>query len=265
MRERIRIENLKESNMDDLINVCSSKRLDDPAHQQGISLKRQWLQEMLAKYGTCAKIAYYNEKPVAQILYHPEEADRARPFRRKDVLVLDCIYNPTAEAQKRGIGTRLLKSTIQDAKQRKTCLGNKPCKFIIARAFNTGEFLPMPDFYKKNGFLPTTDENQLHLPIEGEYEPISPLGEYEPLPEDRNRATVLYGPTCQYSFQFAKRMETAIREVAPSIRVELINEWEKPEESKKRKNCGLVVNAKPIHTFFMETEKFKQEIRQAMS
>lgn len=63
----------------------------------------------------------------------------------------------------------------------------------------------------------------------------------------------------------AKPLRSAIREVAPSIRIELINEWEKPEESIKRKNCGLVVNAKPIHTFFMETEKFKQEIRQAMS
>jgi hypothetical protein len=53
--------------------------------------------------------------------------------------------------------------------------------------------------------------------------------------------------------------------VAPTINVELINEWEKPEESTKRKNSWLTVNGKPIHTFFMETEKFKQEMEQAMS
>jgi hypothetical protein len=51
----------------------------------------------------------------------------------------------------------------------------------------------------------------------------------------------------------------------PNVKIELINEWEKPEEAIKRKNSWLTANAKPIHTFFMETEKFKQEIRQAMN
>jgi hypothetical protein len=53
--------------------------------------------------------------------------------------------------------------------------------------------------------------------------------------------------------------------VAPKIKIELINEWEKPEESIKRKNWWLIVNAKPIHTFFMDTDKFKEEIKQALS
>ena len=45
----------------------------------------------------------------------------------------------------------------------------------------------------------------------------------------------------------------------------MINEWEKPEETIKRKNWWLIVNAKPRQTFFMETEKFKEEIRQAVN
>lgn len=65
MQERIKIENLQDANIEDLIDVCSAKRLSDPIHQQGISLKRLWLREMLEKYGSCAKIAYFNEKPVA--------------------------------------------------------------------------------------------------------------------------------------------------------------------------------------------------------
>jgi len=44
----------------------------------------------------------------------------------------------------------------------------------------------------------------------------------------------------------------------------MINEWEKPEESRKRKNWWLIVNAKPIQTFFMKTTKFKEEIKQAV-
>jgi len=265
MQEKIRIENLEKSNMEDLIYVCSSKRFSDPIHQHGINLKKQWLHEMLDKYGSCAKIAYFNDKPVAQILYYPEEADVTKAFKRENVLVINCIYNPTTEAQKRGIGTKLLQSIIQDAKQRRTCLGEKPCKFILAKAFNTGEFLPMPEFYKRNGFIPTSEGTMLYLSLEGSYEPAKPVGEYEPLSEDKNRAIIFYGSTCQFGYPFAKKIEEIVKEVAPHIKIEIINEWEKPEESIKRKNWWLIVNAKPIYTFFMETEKFKEEIKRAIS
>ena len=265
MQEKVRIENLQESNIDDLIYVCSSKRLSDPIHQHGVKQKRRWLSEMLGKYGSYAKIAYYNDKPVAQILYYPEKADVTKAFKRVNVLVVNCIYNPTVEAQKLGIGTKLLQSVIQDAKQRKTCLGNRPCKFILAKAFNTGEPLPMPEFYKKNGFLSTPEGNLLYLPIEGDYESAPPVGDYEPLHEDKNKALIFHGPICQFSYQFAKRIEEIIREVAPNIKIETINEWEKPEESMKRKNWWLIVNAKPIQTFFMNTAKFREEIKQVVS
>ena len=263
MQGKTRIENLQESNIEDLVYVCSSKRLTDQVHQQGVKLKKQWLLEMQEKYGPCGKIAYYNKQPAAQILYYPEEADPIKAFKRENVLIINCTYNPTSEAQKLGVGTGLLQSVIKDAKQRKTCLGTRQCKFILAKAFNTGESLPLPEFYKKNGFLPTPEGNLLHLPIEGSYEPVTPVGEYEPLPEDKNKAVIFYGPICQFSYQFAKRIEGIIKEVAPSIKAEMINEWEKPKESLRRRNWWLVVNAKPIQTFFMQTEKFKQEVQQA--
>lgn len=263
MQEKIRVENLQESNIEDLIYVCSSKLLTDPIHQQGINLKRKWLREMLEKYGSCAKIAYYNERPAAQILFYPEEADVTKAFRREGVLVIDCTYNPTSEAQKVGLATELLRSVIRDARQRMSCLGDKPCKFILARAFNTGALLPLSEFYSKNGFLLSEERNLLYFPLDGGYEPASPVGEYEPLPEDKNKAVIFYGPMCPFSYAFAKRAEAMIKEVAPDIKIEMINDWEKPGESIKRKNWWLIVNAKPIHTFFMETE-FKAEIKQAV-
>lgn len=261
----VKIENLQESNIDDLIYVCSSKRLGDPIHEEGVTLKKRWLREMLAKHGSCAKIAYHNGKPAAQILYYPEEADVTKPHRRENVLVINCIYNPTPEAQKLGIGTKLLKSVIQDAKDRSTCLGKKPCKFILAKAFNTGEFLSMPEFYRKNGFLPAPEGGRMYLPIEGSYESITSIGEYEPLDEDKNKAVIFYTPVCQFGYPFAVKIKGLVEEAAPNIKIEMINEWGKPEEAIKRKNWWLIVNAKPIKTFFMEKEKFQKEIRQAAS
>lgn len=261
----IKIENLQESNIDDLIHVCSSKKLDDPIHKEGVSLKRRWLHKMLTQYGSCAKIAYHNGKPAAQTLYYPEEADVTKPHRRENVLMINCIYNPTPETQKLGIGTKLLKSVIQDAKNRRTCLGKKPCKFILAKAFNTGEYLSMSEFYKKNGFLPTPEGDAMYLPIEGRYEQITAIEEYEPLTEDKDKAIIFYTPVCQFGYPFAVKIKGLIEEVAPNIKIEIINTWERPEEAIKRKNWWLIVNAKPIKTFFMEKEKFQQEIRQAAS
>jgi hypothetical protein len=258
----IRIENLHDSNLEDVIYVCSSKRLGDPLHQQGIKFKRLWLKEMLNKCGACAKIAYHNEKPAAQILYHPETADKTKAHRREGVLILNCIYNPTLEAQKLGIATRLLQEVIQDVKQKKSCLGDKPCKFILAKAFNTGEFLPMPKFYKRKGFIPTPEGNAFYLPIEGKYETI-PETAYTPLEKDKGKAIIFYNQKCQFSYPFAKRIEKTVKETLPHIKIELINEWEKPGKSIRRGNWWLIVNAKPIQTFFMETEKFKAEIREA--
>ncbi len=263
---KIEIKNLDESNIEDLVFVCSSKKIEDPIHQQGISLKKQWLREMLEKYGPCAKIGYYNGKPAAQILYLPEKAEKTKASRREDVLVINCTYNPTPEAQRLGIGKALLDSVIEDAKRGKTCLGNKSCRFILAKAFNTGELLPLPDFYKKHGFVPTpkNEGNLLYLPLEGNYEPAPPLVEYQPLKEDEGRAIIFYSPVCQFSYQFAKTIESMIREVAPNMQMKAINEWKYPQESMKRNNWWLTVNAKPIKTFFMEERKFKEEVKKAV-
>jgi GNAT superfamily N-acetyltransferase len=268
MREalgKVKIASLDESNVDDLIFVCSSKRLNDLVHQKGIELKKRWLKEMLDDYGSCAKIAYHDGEPVAQILYFPEEAERTKTGRRKNVLVINCVYNPSLGAQRLGIGRMLLESVVEEAKQKKTCLGNKPCKFILAKAFNTGELLSLPEFYKKHGFIqtPRDEGNLVYLPIEGSYEPTEPVDKYESLEEDRDKAVVFYGPVCQFGYPFAKTIESLVKEAAPKMKVELIDEWEHPQEAIKRRNQWLVVNAKPIHTFFMDKERFMDEVKRA--
>ncbi len=263
-QSRIRIENLNEANIDDLISVCCSKRLQDPIHAEGVKLKKRWLLGMLRKFGSVAKIAYLDDKPVAQILYYPEESNHASFNRRKGALSILCVYNPTSGAQKLGLGTRLLQSVVQDAKQEKSCLGNEACAFIVTRAFSTGEFLSLSEFYKKNGFLEAEKDGLMYMPIKGTYKRSKSVSDYEPLEQDRNKAFVFCSPRCQFSYQFAVRISEIIKEVAPNLTIDLINEEESPEEFLKRKGCALVVNATPIRTFFMETEKFKEEIRQAL-
>jgi hypothetical protein len=264
LQNKIKIKDLERENIEDLLYVCSSKRLNDLVHRKGMDLKRSWLHKMLDRYGSVVKIAYYGNKPVAQILYYPETADPTKTAGRDDVLTLACVYNPTSAAQKLGIGTKLLKSVIDDAKLGRTCLGNRRCRFIVAKAFNTGELLSLSEFFKKNKFLQAPEEGVMYLPIEGEYASALPVGEYEPLQEDLDRAIVFYSPICQFSYQFATKTVELIKEVAPAIPVELINQWERPEESIKRKNSDPIVNARHIKTFFMDTERFKEEVKRVI-
>lgn len=264
MPERLRIENLCESNLDDLVSVCSSKKLDDPVHQHGMRIKKKWLTEMLKNYGSIAKIAYLDGKPVAQILYYPESADPTSPCKRKNVLVVMCTYNPTPEARGMGIGTRLLQDLIEDAKKRRTCLGTVSCRFMLAKTFNTHEALPLSDFYSKNWFHKIRETDQLmFLPIEGTYALDETIDESKPLKEDRGKAIITYSPTCQFSFGFAKIIESSVRKVAPHLCILLINDWEQPQEAAKQGNWWLTVNGRRIQTFFMETAKFEEEVRLA--
>lgn len=263
-RNRIRIEDLSESNINDLIQICSSRHLSDAVHVEGVKIKKRWLLEMLRKLGPVAKIAYLDDKPVAQVLYCPEDSKPASLNKRKGVLDILCLYNPTPAAQKLGVGTKLLQSVIKDAKQGKTCLGKEKCAFILAKAFNTGELFPLSEFYRKNGFLKTESDDSLYFPIKGNYERSKPVAEYEPLLDDKNRAIVFFSPQCQFSYQFAVQVSKIIRDVAPTITIVLMNEDENPEEFLKRKGHALVVNATSIRAFFMETEKFREEIRQAL-
>jgi GNAT superfamily N-acetyltransferase len=266
MSPDIKIENLDENNIEKLLFVCSSHRLEDPVHREGMRLKKDWLLEMLKNWGSVAKIAYYRGMPKGQILYFPEEADKTRVIKRRNVVWINCVYNPFPEAQRLGIGRKLVESLITDCKKGEICgLGN--VKFLLAKAFNTGEALSLPEFYRKMGFIqPPGKEpsNALYLSISGEYEKGPKQEKYEPLPEDKNKAIIFYSPICQFSYPFAVRMRELIQEVAPNLPIKMINEWKNPEEVIKRKSHGLIVNATPIYTFFMAEEQFKNEVKQAL-
>jgi hypothetical protein len=73
----LRVEDISEDNLDDVFMICSYDRafapMDDPVLKKGREFKRQWLLEMLEQHGPCTKIAYLDERPVAQILYYPEK------------------------------------------------------------------------------------------------------------------------------------------------------------------------------------------------
>jgi hypothetical protein len=235
--------------------------LDDPIQRQGIYIKRQWLLEFLKKYGSCTKIAYLNDKPVAQVLFYPEESIPSVKDPRKDALILHCIYNPFDEARGRGVASALIRSLVNDCKMGHTCFKGKPCTFICTRPFDTHEDRSLSKFYTSKGFKHAN--NEMFLEISSSYKPRK-TAEVPSLNEDKGRAIVFYNPVCEWSFPFALRIKDLLSEVSPSLPVHIIDEWRSPEESSKRGNEQLIINAKPIRSFFTQREKFIREVKKAL-
>lgn len=260
------IKDADRGKLDNIIYVCSSKKLDDPLHRQGIALKKTWLDEMINQYGSVAKLAYYQGKPVAQITFLPEEADPTKPNSRENVVDIKCIYNSVQQARNLGIGAKLLDSLIRDSKEGRVCNLRAPCRFLVTEPFNTGEGLSLSEFFARNGFKEALgDPREMFLPVTSSYEPPCPLRSRPPLSKDRGKAIVFYNPTCEFSFPFANSTTRKILEIAPSLSAELINEWEYPEESTRRNHAKVIVNSRTIKSFFTDSEKFREEVEAALT
>lgn len=257
----VEIADLNIENVDDVFRICSHSKLSDPIQKKGITLKRIWLLNTIEKKGSPTKIAYINGKPVAQILFYPEEA---MPFicnPRKGVIVIHCIYNPFSTARGKGVGSLLLRNLIEDCRSGLRILEGRKCAFIVAKPFETGESVSLDLFYSKLGFKRNHEE--LFLEISEEYKPRIE-SEYKPLPEDKGRAVIFYNPLCEYSYPFSLKIRSFLKEIAPTLKIELIDEWMRPWESKKRGNHWLIVNAVPIRSFWTQKDEFRREVEKAL-
>jgi hypothetical protein len=257
----ITVRDVTEANIEDVFRVCSHSKLDDPLQREGIEIRRHWIRGMLRTYGSCIKIAYLGAKPVAHIMFYPEEAVKYLPAPRKGVVLLRCVYNPFEEARGKGASTALVKNLIEECKGDPQYLKGIPCSFIASEPFNTGEGTPMEKFYASNGFTRKGDE--MIIEVKGVYTPPeSP--EWNPAHANKDAATVIYNPTCEWSYASAIRVREAIHGLFPDLPVYLIDQWQKPEVSLSLANKWLIVKGTPIISGFRDREAFDREVRQAV-
>jgi len=264
--DRIRVVDVDTSNIDDLVFVCSFKKLRDPIHKMGIDLKTEWVREMLQKYGACAKIAYLDEIPRGQILHYAEELDPLVTKPRERAIQVQCIFTSRPEARRKGVAKALLNHLLRDLKRPMAYFHNQPCSFVFTNAFDTGEVFSQRRFFEHMGFKrAVNDSDILYYPIAGTHTPEQIAEPREAISEDKGRAVLSYSPTCQFSFEFAKQAEAIIRAVDPELPVHRINEWERPSEAIRRKRDKILVNGVPIRSFFSGEDKFKDDIRRALA
>lgn len=255
------VRDINEDNIFDVFRICSNKKLEDRTQLKGIQMKSKWLRKMMQDYGACTKIAYVDNAPIAQILFYPEEAVPYVYHKREGVIILHCAYNPFSNFQRKGITTTLVESLVNDSRMGMEILDGRPCEYIVARPFMTGEGISLERLYTSLGFL--DGFNEMYREVFGTYEPQE-IARYTPLYEDRDRAVLLYEPICEWNYFFMEQTRSVIEDIAPNLQVDIYNSWEHPDQSMRRGNQWLVVNRKPIKHHITDIEAFKIEVKEAL-
>ncbi len=127
----LKIKDITPLNLDEIPSPCISclywkdtslieKVTEDSARKV---LKKEWLQDLLQKYGFVGKILYLEAKPIGCAFYGPFKAFpsiksygsiKASP---KEAF-LACLYITSEEYRGRGFGRALLKSVLEDLRKR---------------------------------------------------------------------------------------------------------------------------------------------------
>ena len=268
----LRVEDISKKNLDDVFKICSWDRAfapkDDPVLERGREIRRRWLLDMLEQHGPCAKIAYLDGRPVAQIAFYPEEAIPYIDDPRKDVVYLQCIYNPFPEAQRRGVGAALMKDLVDECRSGLSSLGGRSCSFLVTKPSSHEGDLPLSEFYEKYGLRQGSQE--MFLEIGGKYVERE-TREYRSLAEDRGRIIVLYNPTCEGGPYLAIKVEELGHEIDPDLPVETFNIWERPKAFMRRPlnrvtSGRVIANAILIErsSFWVDQNAFRQELEKAL-
>ena len=271
----LRIEDISEENIEDIFKICarafkicSQNRSDCFLHKNGIGVKRRWLIDMLDQQGPCAKIAYLDGKPVAQIQFCPEETIPYTNNPRKGVVNIICTYNPFPEARRKGAATALVKALVDECDSGLDCMGGKPCRFVVTLPFPQERRLSLTEFYKKNGFR--QGQQEMFLEIEGKYL-ARKIPEPHPLPRDLDRTIILYNPACEWGYFYAFKVEEIVKRLDPDHPVKIYNMWERPEEYIKRSLHTVTAGRSIVKgqfisrgIFWTDREAFCREVEKAL-
>lgn len=260
-KEKLTIKDVNLENVDHLINLCiSPDKKDDPLFIKGANVKKKWATQIMKRYGSVAKLAYLDSKPVGLIQYQPNPEER--------VVEIACVFVPEKENLRKGIGESLLGALMEEMKKPQPALKNDVPLAFVTWAFEVPGRYSQHEFFQKMGFKRVKEDDPflLYYPIKKGYVYRHKGEKFIPQKEDRGKAMIFYDPSCPFSIYFSEKIKESVREVAPDAHIRMINRFEESEEVKKRGQVpACAVNGKPIKAFFADKENFQKEVKRALS
>jgi GNAT superfamily N-acetyltransferase len=271
----LQVKYVSEQNRGDLCEICShafkissQNKVDFLLHNKGMEVKQRWLIDRLEQQGSCAKIAYIDNNPVAQIQFCPEEMIPYINKPRKNVVSIICIYSPIPEAQRKGAASALVKSLVDECYSGLDSLNGKPCSLLVTLPFPRLEIQLLTEFYEKCGFK--QGRGEMFINITGEYK-AKETNTFHPLPRDHDRTIILYNAACEWGYYYAYKVEEIIQRIDPDHIIEKYNIWEQPESYKtrfvQRVTAGQAIVKGQVLSggiFWTDREAFHREVLEAL-
>jgi len=163
----INIQDINESNLEDIPESCRGcvywefpedfeKGKQDSSLKGELELKKkEWFKQTIKEFGTCGKIVYHNDTPIAFAQYAPSSrlpnvnAYESKPVGtlEESVVFLSCLYITDNAFRGKGIGETLLQTIIEDLRRR----GFRSIETFARRSDAENPSGPMA-FYIRNGF-----------------------------------------------------------------------------------------------------------------
>lgn len=125
--------------------------------------KLNWVRDTRRSFGSCGRLIYVNKRPVGYAQYAPARfLPRSTHYQSgppgEEAVLISCLFIPKKRLRKSGLGTRLLRSIIDDLTGR-----NVRAVESFARRSNPDNPSGPVDFYLRNGFEILRDDPEFPL------------------------------------------------------------------------------------------------------
>lgn len=129
----LKIKDITNENLDEIPEPCKScvyweypEGFGKISVEEAFRKKKEWFKNALEGFGTCGKIAYVNEKPVAYSQYAPpklllqtESYGSKKLDTSEGTIFLSCLFITSPKHRGKGLGSKILKEIISELKNRK--------------------------------------------------------------------------------------------------------------------------------------------------
>lgn len=163
----IDIEDINYSNLEDIPEPCRGcvywefpkdfeKGNEDQQKKANLEVKKKrWFEQTIKEFGTCGKIVYHNDKPMAYAQYAPStrlpnvKHYKSKPVGKLEegVVFLSCLFVADETLRGKGIGKKMLQQITEELRRR----GFKAIETFARRSEANNPSGPLT-FYIRNGF-----------------------------------------------------------------------------------------------------------------
>jgi len=257
---KIEVQPLRMDNIHDEIICCVGKQLfsnPTPEFAKGIEYKHAWLRKQIKRYGEVGKVAYKGTEPVGFLEFVPGNIAPIVCGEKDSCVYISCYYVLRKE-QKAGVGSALIKSTVEEFSESHPWFQSKPAESIKLIAFEESEWKDA-DPFNKMGFKP--ELRWIYAGAERKRIPVLLTLDIKPKKRETKEimvklstqkglpltVKVFRSTPCPYGSPDFLQVKLVVKKFGKKVKFEIFDLWEKPELVEVYgPNPGTVVNGQLV-------------------